>query len=248
MKENNNEHTKNLVELWKASDNDISSKYNIKLKEMETYIMKESTGFLKKLRVNIMLDLILKGIMCLGLAGAWIMYPSNYLVAGTTVYLVVVSLIMSLSLLNILRKIQNIEGFNGATMDITKQNVKLYSRQSFIYPFSWAVSTAMFYILGSFIYHHFVYGEISPFDDLQDFIVLSLFLLAGMTFAYISNYFVTVKRLHSYHNLFLDLDSPKDFLKNREKWINAQRIRRLIGILLAILGLAALVTILLLLR
>jgi len=178
MKENNNEHIKELIKLWKASDNDISSKYNLKPEEMETYIMKESTDFLKKLRINTILDMIMKGIMCVGLAGIWIIYPSNYLVAGTTVFLVIISLTLSISLLNILRKIQNVEGFNGSTRDITKQNVELYSKQSFIYPFSWAVSMAMFYILGSFLYHHFVYGEISPFDDLQDFIVLSLFLVA----------------------------------------------------------------------
>jgi len=248
MKENNNEHTRELIELWKASDNDISSKYNLKPEEMETYIMKESTDFLKKLRINTMLDLILKGIMCIGLAGVWILYPSNYLVAGSTVFLVLSGLVLGYSLWNILKQVQNVEGFNDTTMNITKQSIELYSRQSVIFPFSWAVSMAMFYILGSFIYHHFVYGEISPFDDLQDFIVLSLFLLIGIVFAYFSNYYVTVKRLQSLHHLFLDLDSPQEFLKNRKKWMNAQRIRQIIGTLFAALGLAAFIMILILLR
>ncbi|KPK83342.1 MAG: hypothetical protein AMS27_13155 [Bacteroides sp. SM23_62_1] len=248
MQENNNDHIREFVELWNASDDAISSKYNLKPEEMETYIMKESIDFLKKLRINTILDLILKGIMCIGLTGVWIIYPSNYLVAGSTAFLVLCSLVLGYTLWKIIQENQKLDGLNSSTMDITKQSIELYSRQSVIFPFSWAVSMAMFYILGSFLYHHFVYDEVAPFDDLQDFIILSLFLLAGIVFAYISNHYVTVKRLRSLQNLFLDLDSPQDFLKNREKWMNAQRIRRLVGIFLAVLGLAALVTILILLR
>jgi predicted RND superfamily exporter protein len=76
---------------------------------------------------------------------------------------------------------------------------------------------------------------------------LGLFLAAGIILAFVSNYFVIVKRLQSFHNLFLDLESPKEFLRNHEKWINAQRIRQLIGIILATLGLAAFIIILMLL-
>jgi hypothetical protein len=248
MKENNNEHIKEFIHLWKASDDAISSKYNLKPEKMETYIMKESTDFLKKLRINTMFDLILKAIMCIGLAVVWIMYPSNHLVAGSTVFLVLCSLVLGYSLWNILNQVQNVEGFNDSTMNITKQSIELYSRQSVIFPFSWAVTMAMFYILGMFLYHHFVYGEIKPFDNMQDLIVLSLFLLIGIVFAYVSNYYVAVKRLRSLHYLFLDLDSPNEFLKKREKWINAQKIRQLVGILFAGLGLAAFIIILILLR
>jgi hypothetical protein len=247
MKENNNEQTRELIELWKASDDAISSKYNLKPEEMETFILKESNNFLKKLRINTIMDLIMKGIMSIGLVGIWIMYPSNYLVAGTTVFLVLISLIFSRSLWMILKKVQDIEGFNGTTMDVTKQNIGLYSQKSFIYPFSWAVSMAMFYILGSFLYHHFVYGEIAPFNDLQDFIILSLFLIAGIVLSYVTNYYVTVKRLKSFHYLFIDLDTPRDFLRNREKWMKAQRIKQMIGIILAVSGVAALIMILVIL-
>lgn len=249
MKTSDNKEDQNgLRKIWQASDNLIYNKYKLTYKDMENILLKESTSFLKKFRANIYFDMVFKCVMCSGLIIMWITYPSNLLVAGTALILAIFNGLLMVKLSGVLKAGQSSYDLTQSTADNIKTSIGFYAGQFSVMPLSWGLSAGTFYVLGSFLYHHFKYGTINPFQDIQDIVVLCMFLVIGIVFAYLSHHFATRDQFRNLLRLAADVKDENEFQSRINKYKKVKANRLLLGIFVLLFGLVLLITLLLLFR
>lgn len=244
----NSENQDGLRKIWETSGNIINQKYHLNKKDMENILAKESAGFYKKFRANIYFDIVFKCLMMCGLIVTWIIYPANLLVAGTTLFLTVLNSLLIAKLAGVLVAGQSGHDFTKSTAETIKASIRFYSGQSAFVPLSWGLSAGTFYILGSFLYYHFKYGAINPFHDIQDIVILCLFMVIGIALAFTSHYYATQNQFRSLSKLASDMENEEGSPAGVKKYMKEKTNRYLLGILIAVMGLILLFMLIFLLR
>lgn len=238
----NNGNQDGLRSIWEASDSYIHHKYHLNTKDMENILANESTSFFSKFRVSLYFDIVFKCLMLAGLIILWTMNPSNLLVAGTTILLAVLNGLMIARLAGVLKAGRSGSDFTKSTAETLRASIGFYSGQSSVLPLSGGLSAGTFYILGSFLYHYLKYGIIKPFQDIQDIVVLSLFMFAAIAIAFISHYVVTRDQFRSLSKLVADVEHEDGFLKGYKRYEKAKTNRYLIGLVIAVTGVVLMVS------
>jgi hypothetical protein len=166
--------------------------------------------------------------------------------------LVTSGLFLSMGALVLWREKQMVDALNAqqdhsrGLSELVAEKLSFYNSYAWKYPLFLALSPAMFYVLGSFIYHALTYGEIRPIKDLQDAIVLGALLVAGVAISLLANLPYFRRRIKSLSELKSDVGNTEAYADNVEK-IKLRKERDLFKYLFLVL-LGVIVLIILLLR
>ena len=226
-----------IRKIWDASDRFIHHKYHLNTKDMENILANESTNFFRKFRTGICFDIVFKCLMLAGLVLIWTTDPSNLLVTGTTLLLALLNGLMIVRLAGVLKEGRSGSDFTRSTLETLQASIGFYTGQSSVVPLSGGLSAGTFYVLGSFVYHHFKYGVINPFHDFQDVVVVCLFLVIAIAIAFVSHYVVTRDQFRSLSKLAADAEQEDGFLTGYKKYEKAKANMYLAGLFLAVTGL-----------
>lgn len=249
MKTSNSSTNHNdLKKLWKNSGYLIHNKYKLTSEDMENILLKESSGFMKKFRANIYFDIVLKSVMICGLTAMWLIYPSNLLVAGVALFLIILNLILIAKLSGLLKTSQLKNDFTKSTAETLKTTIGLYTGQVSVIPLSWSFSTGTFYVLGSFLYYHFKYGVINPFQDIQDIVILCGFMVIGILISYLSHLYATNGQFKRLTRLADDMNDESEFHASSIRYKRARLNLLLMGSIISFIGLSLLIILIFILR
>ena len=123
-----------------------------------------------------------------------------------------------------LRDLHAVNNVSGNVKNIIEKQLGFYNAHVYKYPLAVSFSVAMFYVLGSMIYHSVVYGSIHPIRDMTDAVVLTSLMLAGTVISVVANYPYFKGRIVQLGSLLKDMENPDIYsLKIRQLKIKKQR-------------------------
>jgi hypothetical protein len=216
----------NLLDKYKAAWREEPSLNESMLTdhEIRSWLYQRTARTDRMYRKGIIFDLIIKGLLAVAVIGIVILFRSSqgsWLVSAVLGTAVLTSFLYEWK---ILRQIPNISTAAAPIRDMLRERISFFNRSYLRVLLIIAVSNPVLIFTGGMYYFYFRYGEIRPLD-LEDFIVFSLFLIAGYTisaFFQIKNFRFHIRQLEE---SLADLNGNK-FNKNliRQQRQKRQRI------------------------
>jgi hypothetical protein len=206
--------------------------------EMEKLLKKASADFSDSVKKTLKIDMIFKSCLILGFMIVLVLFVHNQFVLITSLLFLILGGIALLAENNFLKGIRETQVMERNISQKIRVELKFYRSNMIRYPVVLSLSIAMFYILGSMVYHAVHYGFIKPFRDITDVLVLGGFLILGVIISFGANYPYFRSKINN-------LETLADDLKNEAHYeIKEQEIRLKKQLTLAIFILIGLVGIL----
>jgi len=226
---------KELFSLWDKTTQQ-NSQQTLNIKEMEQILKKASSELSDSVKTVITMDIIYKSFMVLGfilISFLSINTPQSWITSGGFIVLGIGAILFEKQLLN------GIKGFSSYTenmSELIKNEISFYRTNQLSYAIVLSISIAMFYVLGSMIYHGIKYNLIQPIKDTTDAIVLTTLLLIGVFISIAANFPYIRSRVNNLQSLLNEMGDEVTFYK-REQEIKKQKDRvRSIYVILGIIG------------
>ena len=243
MNEENNHIDENLFHQWQQESENNSQQLN--LTEMEKLLKKASSDFSGSIKKTLKLDMIFKLCLMAGFLFILFLYMDNSFVLFTSTLFILTGLICLAAENLFLKGIGQVQSMERGIEDLIRDELKFYRSNLIRYPVVLSVSIAMFYALGSMIYHAVKYGYVNPFRDVTDVIVLTSLMLLGIIISMAANFPFFRSKINNLESLLKDLRNEDDF-RIREKEIKLKKqITLALFILIGAAGLIALIYIIL---
>jgi len=187
------------------------------------------------------MDMIFKSCMIAGFLIVLILFIDNSFVLITSILFTALGTIGLFTEKDFLKRIRKIQAMEQNVSDLIREELKFYRSNLVRYPSVLSLSIAMFYVLGSMIYHAIKYGFIRPFRDINDVLVLAGLLILGMIISISANFPFFRSKINNLEALADDLENEEKF-RNREREIRLQKQFTLtIFLIIGLVGIIALI-------
>lgn len=239
MNKKDKDTDQDLFRKWQQESSEHSQQLNFT--EMEKLLKKVSTDFSDSVKKTLKMDMVFKLCMITGFLILMILFIENNFVLVISLLFLLIGAIALVTENNFLRGIRKTQALERNVSDLIREELKFYRSNILRYPVVLSLSMAMFYVLGSMIYHALYYGFIMPFSDLTDVVVLSGFMILGVVISFIANYPFFLSKINNLEALTHDLEN-EDRFRNREKEIRIKKELTMgIFLVLALIGIFALI-------
>ena len=239
MSEDRNHIDQDLFAQWQQENSTISQQ-QLTIKEMETILKKASSGFSNSIRKTLIMDMIFKGVMIIGFMAIILLYLDNTFSLITSIVFIGIAA-ASLFLENNIREgLRKMERVNEKLKESLTEQISFYRSNMFKYPLLMAISYAMFYVLGSMIYHALTYGYIKPFHDAIDVFVLGGFMVIGLVVSLSANLPYFKSRINNLESLMKDIGNEDNFYAREEELRTRDQYRNFVFGIFIVLGIIAL--------
>ena len=223
MKEENNRYEQDLFRIWETASR-LSEPQKFTKMEIEKILNNASREMSHSFQKGIYLDIALKSVLLAGFACILLYSLTNIFVLITSLIFIITGGLLLLLERKMLKSLHKVNKITGSIKNSIEEQLGFYNAQIYKYPLSVSFSAAMFYVLGSMIYHSLVYGTIHPIRDMTDAIVLSSFMLAGVVISVVANLPYFKGRIDQLDNLLKDMEDPEVYsLKIQKLKIKKQR-------------------------
>jgi len=239
MSEDRNHIDRDLFAQWEQ-ENQIISQQQLTAKEMEKILQKASSGVSNSLVKNLGVDMALKSGMIIGFIVIIFLYLDNTFSIVTSMVFIAIASICIVLERQIQTGIKNLEQLHGNLIDSIHKQLDFYRSNLFSYPLLLSVSYAMFYTLGSMIYHALTYGFIKPFNDPVDVIVLTGIMVIGVVISISANLPYFKSRINNLEILLKDVGNEEGFRAKETEIKTKDMYRNVIFGIFLVLGLIAL--------
>lgn len=239
MSEDRNHIDQGLFAQWEKENQHISQ-HQLTTKEMENILKKASSGISDSIKNNLLVDMIMKATMIVGFIVIIVLYLDNTFSLVTSIVFIglgVISILLENQLQN---SIKSMEQRHEKLIDAIERQLDFYRSNLFKYSLLLAVSYAMFYTLGSMIYHAINYGYIKPFDDAMDVFVLTGIMIIGLVISISANLPYFKSRITNLESLMKDVGQEEGFREKEMEIRTKDMYWKLIFGIFLILGMIAL--------
>jgi hypothetical protein len=228
-----------LFRKWQRESSEHTQRLNFT--EMEKLLKKASSDFSDSVKKTLKLDMIFKLCMITGFLIVMIMFIQNSFVLITSLLFLLAGTLALMAENNFLKGIRKTRALERNVSDLIREELKFYRSNLLKYPVVISLSIAMFYVLGSMIYHAIHYGFIRPFRDITDVLVLGGLMLLGVVISFAANFPFFLGKIKNLESLASDLEN-EDRFTIREKEIRVKKQLTLgIFVFLAIMGILLLI-------
>lgn len=233
-----------LFQRWQQESGDNSQQLNFT--EMEKLLKKASTDFSVSLQRTIKADMVFKILLMTGFLIISVLNPGNPFVISTSLVFLLFGMFAVITENNLIRGIRNMQSMEKDIMELVRNELKFYRGNQIRYPVMIAFSFAMFYVLGSMIYHAMTYGYIQPFDDAIDVAVLLGLMLLGILISLGANFPYFKAKINNLEMLMDDLENEENFLRKECEIRTGEKLLKTILLIIAVIGIVALMLMVLL--
>lgn len=216
MKDNNRKHEEDLFRIWDEAARSNESQNFTKM-EIEKTLSKASHEMAGSFQKGIYFDMALKSILMAGFIGILVYSLTNHFVLITSLIFIVVAGTLLFFEWKMLRNFNEVQKKDMSIKGIIEQELRFYNTHIIKYPLFLSFSMAMFFVLGSMIYHGIVYGYIRPIKDMTDAIVLTSFMLAGIIISVVANLPYFTGRIKQLDELLRDVENPEVYAMKLQK-------------------------------
>lgn len=228
-----------LFRKWQQESSEHTQQLNFT--EMEKLLKKASSDFSDSVKKTLKLDMIFKLSMIAGFLVVMIMFIQNSFVLITSLLFLLAGGVALAAENNFLKGIRKTRALERNVSELIREELKFYRSNLLRYPVVLSISIAMFYVLGSMIYHALHYGFIRPFSDVTDVLVLGGLMILGMAISFGANFPFFLGKINNLESLASDLEN-EDRFRNREKEILLKKQLMLgIFLILGLVGVLALI-------
>ncbi len=239
MSEKFNHTDKYLFKKWQQETDNNSRQLNIN--EMEKLLKKASSDFSESIKKTIKIDMIFKLCLIAGLIILLLLFMKNTFVLITSSILVILGMIGLYEENVFLKGMRQVRLMERNIEDLIRDELKFYRSNLIRYPLVLSISIALFYVLGSMIYHAITYGHIKPINDITDVFVLSGLLLLGIIISISAHFPFFKSKINNLETLLNDLQSEESY-KAREQEIRLKKkITLALFIIIGLAGILALI-------
>jgi hypothetical protein len=230
---------KDLFQKWQQESADNLQQLNVT--EMEKLLKRASSDFSDSVKKTLKMDMIFKSCMIAGFLIVLILFIDNSFVLITSILFTALGTIGLFTEKDFLKRIRKIQAMEQNVSDLIREELKFYRSNLVRYPSVLSLSIAMFYVLGSMVYHAIKYGFIRPFRDINDVLVLAGLLILGMIISISANFPFFRSKINNLEALADDLENEEKF-RNREREIRLQKQFTLtIFLIIGLVGIIALI-------
>ncbi len=230
---------KDLFHQWQQETKNHSQQLNVT--EMEKLLKKVSSDFSDSIRRTLKIDMIFKSCLIAGFLIVLSLFIQNSFVLITSILFVALGVIGIRTENDFIKGIKKTRAMERNVGDLIREELKFYRSNLIRYPVVLSISTAMFYVLGSMIYHAIKYGFIRPFSDVMDVLVLTSLMLLGLIISMSANFPYFRSKINNLETLMKDLEDDGNF-EVREKDIRLKKQLTLaLFILIGLVGILALI-------
>jgi hypothetical protein len=224
---------KDLFQKWQQESADNLQQLNVT--EMEKLLKRASSDFSDSVKKTLKMDMIFKSCMIAGFLIVLILFIDNSFVLITSILFTALGTIGLFTEKDFLKRIRKIQAMEQNVSDLIREELKFYRSNLVRYPSVLSLSIAMFYVLGSMVYHAIKYGFIS------DVLVLAGLLILGMIISISANFPFFRSKINNLEALADDLENEEKF-RNREREIRLQKQFTLtIFLIIGLVGIIALI-------
>ena len=242
MNKENHEFDQALFRKWQMESEHNSQQ--LKTEQMENLLKNVSGDFSVSLKRTIRMDMVLKAVLMAGFIIITILNPDSLLVISTSVLFILAGIFGLLTGRRLVKKMKSIQLMDLDISQTVRRELKFYRSILIRYPIMMSISVAMFYVLGSMIYHFVTYGSIQPFRDGTDVVVLIGLMMIGILFSLGVNFPFFRAKINNLEMLVNDLANEDDFRRKEQEIRVGKKMKQTILLMIALLGIIALILIL----
>jgi hypothetical protein len=239
---NNNYKNKesDILKVWEKAG-ETFKKQQLNKGKMETLLSKTSTEHSTGIKRLFKADAVFKVILIFGFIIVAALNLANIFVLITNLICMIIATLTIRQERILLEGLDELQDMRGNIRDQLELEIKYYQSNIFRHPFVLSISVFLFYILGSLIYHGIKYETIKPIEDVQDAIVLMVFLLFSTVFSFAVYYPFFISRINFLKQLLNDIDQEERVISHIDQQKARKRRSAIITSILIVFGVAVLI-------